>query len=153
MCKDHNERVLGNYPGDDPNDPIEGTVYDTEHMGRLMDAYENDGCRYTSLDMFQVQVCKWAKKNFPGEEIHHLVYGMMEELGELVHAHLKAEVGIRGTKKEHLAEAKDAVGDLLVFMAEYCFLMGISMHDALWDTWGEVQKRDWQKYPHDGRTR
>lgn len=106
-----------------------------------------------SLDVFQHDVMEWAKKNFPNEKPHHLLLGIVEEVGELTHAHLKDEIGIRGSKEEHLAEMKDAMGDLFIFAAQYAIRHGFLLSEAIEDTWKEVRKRDWQKFPFDGRTR
>ena len=61
----------------------------------------------------------WVAHNFPnpsrpgpGESI----WGCVEELGELTHAHLKEKQSIRGTSEEHQAEAKDAIADLTIYL-------------------------------------
>jgi hypothetical protein len=61
----------------------------------------------------------WIAHNFPnptqpdpGESID----GCIEELGELAHAMLKMGQNIRGTADEHTESAKDAVGDLSVYL-------------------------------------
>lgn len=62
----------------------------------------------------------WVAKNFPpypGEVPgNDSIIGCIEELGELAHAYLKAKHGIRGTQREHDAAAKDAIGDLIVYL-------------------------------------
>lgn len=58
----------------------------------------------------------WVDKNFPPDNPDHSKLGMIEEMGELVHHYLKMQQGIRGTDEEHLAEMKDAVGDLVIYM-------------------------------------
>jgi len=37
--------------------------------------------------------------------------GLVEEVGELAHAHLKNEQGIRGTPEEHVQAKVDAIGE------------------------------------------
>jgi hypothetical protein len=60
---------------------------------------------------------KWVAHNFPddgrGDRIS--VLGMIEEQGELVHAHIKKDQNIRGNE-DHDANAKDAVGDLTIYL-------------------------------------
>lgn len=62
----------------------------------------------------------WVAHNFPNEVDGHpglgSMFGVIEEMGELVHAHLKEDQGIRGTDEQHQADAKDAVGDLTVYL-------------------------------------
>lgn len=62
----------------------------------------------------------WTQKNFPpyDGEIpgNDSVLGCIEELGELAHAHLKNKQGIRGTPEEHEVAAKDAIGDLVIYL-------------------------------------
>lgn len=60
---------------------------------------------------------EWVERNFghsdgPGDSI----IGVMEELGELCHAHLKSKQNIRGTQAEHEAAGKDAVADLTIYL-------------------------------------
>ncbi len=63
---------------------------------------------------------EWVARNFPPYEGqipgNDSILGVMEELGELAHAHLKAKQGIRGTQAEHDAAAKDAIGDITVYL-------------------------------------
>lgn len=68
----------------------------------------------------QKQVGEWSRRNFPNNTPDNPFKGMVEELGELAHALLKKEQGIRGTPEEHDVAAKDAVGDLLVYTADFC---------------------------------
>lgn len=87
----------------------------------------------------------WVQHNFPGREAYYPLLGAVEELGELAHAHLKGIQGIRGTKEEHDAKAKDAVGDTIIFLADYCSAKGFDLQEIMEETWGRVKKRDWQK--------
>lgn len=82
--------------------------------------------------------------------IAHQFMGMVEELGELAHSMLKEQQGIRGSAEEHQAKAKDAIGDLLVFMTSYCFRRGWYLPRIAAMVWEEVRRRDWQKNPQTG---
>lgn len=67
---------------------------------------------------------KWVAHNFPAAVSHqpqHGVFGVMEEVGELAHAHLKQAQGIR-MNEDHDAKAKDAIGDVTIY------LLGIMNH-------------------------
>lgn len=84
-----------------------------------------------SLNFAQLQVehNEWAKHNFdvvrPNREgAWKSVMGVMEELGELSHSLLKQNQGIRGSFEQHEEKAKDAVGDMVVFLADLCSNMG-----------------------------
>lgn len=127
-----------------------------------------------SLDQFQTEQNEWRLRNFPGTKDPALVLiGVVEELGELAdehmisslmllmvtsklgalaHSHLKAAQGIRGTQEEHDAKARDSIGDMLVYMADYCNRRGWNLQEILETTWSEVRARDWQANKHDGRT-
>lgn len=70
----------------------------------------------------------------------------MEELGELCHAHLKREQGIR-TSEDHRAKQIDAVADVIIYLCDYCALEGIDMETAVLSTWETVSKRDWKADP------
>lgn len=100
----------------------------------------------------QQEQAPWAKHNFPNNLNYHQLLGLVEEVGELAHAHLKMDQNIRGTKEEHMAEAKDAIGDIIVFLSGYCNLMGIDFQDAVETAWNTVKQRDFVKFPRNGRT-
>lgn len=62
----------------------------------------------------------WVAHNFPDQGDDHPMLqsteGIIEELGELAHANLKAKQNIRGNKEEHEAAARDAIGDMTVYL-------------------------------------
>lgn len=92
----------------------------------------------------------WARYNFPDTTAEKQFFGMVEELGELAHAVLKADQGIRGYSPEDTAEAQDAVGDLLIFLINFCDRNNWDVLNVLRDTWAEVRERDWIKFPENG---
>ena len=95
------------------------------------------------LRRLQLEVTRWAERNFHRRESYQPLLGLMEEVGELAHAHLKEEQGIRGTPEELQAEARDAVGDIIIYLADYCNMRGWSMQVILEGVWKHVQQRDW----------
>jgi NTP pyrophosphatase (non-canonical NTP hydrolase) len=107
-----------------------------------------------TLGELQREVKEWQGRNFPRgpEDDYHPLLGIIEEGGELAHAHLKHKQGIRGYDDpvKFAAEAQDAVGDLLVYLADYCNQMGFDLQHAIEVTWGKVRKRDWQADPAKG---
>lgn len=106
-----------------------------------------------SLRQLETEVQEWAKRNFPNNKPHMPLLGATEEVGELAHAHLKMEQGIRGTPEEHLAAKKDAVGDIIIYLADYCWRNGFSLAVVVEETWSQVKERDWQKNKKDGVTK
>jgi len=100
--------------------------------------------------MLQAQMKVWQAHNFPGREEWKPLLGVGEELGELNHAFLKLKQGIRGTPEQHRAKMKDAIGDLLIFLADFCNSQDLNMTDCMITTWCDVKKRDWIKYPLNG---
>ena len=105
------------------------------------------------LSVLQEQVSTWSRKNFGpyfGSGYRPLL-GLMEEVGELSHAHLKQEQGIR-TSEEHQKAKIDAVGDIVIYLADYCQSQGIGLEAAVRDTWYKVGSRDWKRYPKNGMT-
>lgn len=87
-----------------------------------------------------------------GKKKHHGFLGAVEEIGELAHAYLKGEQGIREGADGWRERAADAVADAIIFLASFCNTHGIIMQHAVDDAWGEVSQRDWIKFPKDGRT-
>ena len=49
-----------------------------------------------TFSKFQREQKEWAARNFREHVAWHALLGLMEEVGELSHAHLKTVQGIRG---------------------------------------------------------
>lgn len=94
----------------------------------------------------------WQKKNFGDSPSHHPLLGISEEVGELCHAHLKQEQGIRNGE-DHNHEIKDALADIFIFCCSYANVRGIDLQDVIEETWAQVKKRDWKKYSANGESR
>jgi NTP pyrophosphatase (non-canonical NTP hydrolase) len=92
---------------------------------------------------------KWKAYNFGRSPGWHPLLGIVEEVGELSHAYLKREQKIRGAQAEHEAEMRDAVGDILLYLIDFCNIEKIDIEDTLLKTWGQVSKRDWKRNPKD----
>lgn len=109
---------------------------------------------YMNLYDLQDEQHQWASRNFPNSTADEALFGVGEEVGELMHAHLKHKQKIRGCQntKETIEKKKDAIGDILIYLAHYCNLSGIDMQEALEKTWEEVKKRDWIRFPKNGTT-
>lgn len=104
-----------------------------------------------TLNDLQNEVRVWADRNFPDAKPHQPLLGVSEECGELCHAHLKMEQGIRGTYAEHVLAKNDAIGDIIIYLADYCGRNGIDLQAAVEIAWNEVKKRDWQNNPKTGQ--
>jgi NTP pyrophosphatase (non-canonical NTP hydrolase) len=102
------------------------------------------------LSQLQSERRVWVEKNFPGNLEIHSVLGMVEELGELSHAFLKREQGIRGLAEKHTAAIKDAVCDLIIFSCGIADAEGFDLGEAMYETWAQVKKRNWIDQPLDG---
>lgn len=102
---------------------------------------------------FQKEVMEWAANNFEEHVAWHALLGLMEEVGELSHAHLKTVQNIRGKSEDHFKAKIDAVGDIVIFLADYCAMSGIDFEEAIADTWEGVKKRDWNAHPKTGLPR
>lgn len=98
-----------------------------------------------TLRELQEEQRPWVQHNFPGRDAHFPLLGAMEELGELSHAHLKGVQGIRHTPEEILDLKKDAIGDIVIFLSDYCSANEIDFQAAVEQTWADVKQRDWQK--------
>tara|TARA_R100001594_G_scaffold115765_3_gene150699 strand:- start:2915 stop:3268 length:354 start_codon:yes stop_codon:yes gene_type:complete len=102
----------------------------------------------------QEQQKVWSEHNFGrgGGRLRlvQCMLGVVEECGELAHGMLKSMQGIRGTQKKHEASMKDAVGDVIIYLADLCNRAGWDMQKIIESTWAEVSERDWKKYPETG---
>lgn len=106
------------------------------------------------LTWLQKQHAAWEAVNFPvsSQNSMHSLVGVVEEVGELAHALLKKDQGIRGTAEEHDAEAQDAIGDIFIYMAGLCNKNGWNLQSCIHRAWIEVGKRNWVDHKKDGVT-
>src|SRR5690606_750626 len=108
-----------------------------------------------ALDEVQGLHRRWLDHNFPGQTGTEWpggrgwepLLGVVEEVGELAHAHLKAAQGIRGTREELLAEATDAVGDVVIYLLSYCNATGLNLGACVDAALETVLARDWAADP------
>ena len=106
---------------------------------------------HDSIRGFQAMHRLWLDHNFPAQLEHEPLLGIIEEAGELAHAHLKHGQGIRGIDREEFErQATDAIGDIMIYIASYCNATGLDMAECLETTWEEVSERDWIEYPETG---
>jgi NTP pyrophosphatase (non-canonical NTP hydrolase) len=109
-----------------------------------------------TLRGLQKQQAEWEARNFPREAGIHLygyraLLGVAEEAGELAHAHLKGEQGIRHAPQEIVNLKLDAIGDIVVYLAKYCTHEGFDLELAVERAWANtVSKRDWAANPMTG---
>jgi NTP pyrophosphatase (non-canonical NTP hydrolase) len=136
-------------PGTDERDDLRTRNF-------VMQAYEQILGKPSTVDKYKPKMTfatlqrennEWANRNFgPGNGDNRAIHsflGVVEEAGELAHALLKQYQGIRGTYKEHEEAAKDAVGDLVIYLADLCSRKGWSFQDIVEETWAQVKMRDW----------
>ena len=103
-----------------------------------------------TIQRLHVDHKKWLNHNFPNQQDHDALLGLVEEVGELAHAHLKSQQAIRGTLEEHRLAAADAIGDIVIYLLSYCNTNGFDLNKCIRDAWLEVKQRDWIKYPKNG---
>lgn len=103
-------------------------------------------------DDLQAAARAWRHANFPPatRTLVHQVLGVAEETGELSHAVLKMEQGIRGDEEKHMLDAQDAIGDIVIYLTGVCDCLGVGLKDCVIDAWDRVEKRDWVNHPTDG---
>lgn len=100
----------------------------------------------------QTRLHLWRQKNFPDADAAQQFLGMVEELGELAHARLKHEQGIRDLGEIDAFEQaeQDALGDLSIYLLGYCSYRELNLAHLVDDVARKVMKRDWIKYPENG---
>lgn len=94
----------------------------------------------------QIRLAQWEQDNFPEDKDNAWVnlLGVAEEVGELCHAHLKGYQGIRGTREEMEAKGKDAVGDIVIYLMNYCSKKRWRIEECIKMASNEVFKRTWK---------
>jgi len=103
-----------------------------------------------TLKQLQSENAVWSLKNFGTQPYWHPMLGVVEEVGELSHSLLKLEQGIRGDHAKHEEEAMDAVGDIVVYLANLCNIRGWNFQAIVTNVWAEVKKRNWVENKDDG---
>ena len=78
--------------------------------------------------------------------------GVVEEVGELAHIYLKNAQSIRGMidPEECRYLTMDAIGDIIIYLMDFCNRENIDIQEALETTWKSVSNRDWKKRPETG---
>ena len=101
------------------------------------------------LSQLQREHKRWLNHNFPDQKPHQALLGLIEEVGELAHAHLKHEQGIRGylNEAQFREDAGDAIGDIVIYLASYCNTNDFNLSYEVSTAWDKVKERDWQKDP------
>lgn len=107
-------------------------------------------CEPKSIREYQHEIGQWSRKNFKwgpsnSKRIDPLL-GLVEEIGELCHAHLKGRQGIRHTAQEAVNLEKDAVGDIFIFLCDFCERSGYDAQDIIELIWAHVRNRNWEKF-------
>ena len=97
-----------------------------------------------NLKKLQKEVAIWSYKNFGLQEAWMPLLGIGEEVGELNHAFLKKAQNIRRAEN-HEAKMKDAVGDIVIYLADFCDSAGLDLDACVTEAWSEVKQRDWTK--------
>lgn len=83
------------------------------------------------LNRLQAETKNWRDRNFPNQSSGDQLLGVIEEVGELSHSYLKGKQSIRGTHEEHYANAKDAVGDIMIYLMGYATKIDVYMSSAI----------------------
>jgi NTP pyrophosphatase (non-canonical NTP hydrolase) len=115
------------------------------------------------LREYQQTIEVWRRYNFGNEPIYILkgevkkdftglenFLGLVEEIGELARAHLKILQGIRGNEDKWRREQIDAIGDIFIFLCNYCSREGYDLAYVVDGTCKEVLARDWTQNKFDG---
>lgn len=63
----------------------------------------------------QRELYAWETYNFGVQEIYPKILGICEEAGELCHSVLKMGQKIRGDRGKHMADLRDAIGDVAIY--------------------------------------
>lgn len=92
----------------------------------------------------------WGRNNFGDQPGYRMLLGIQEELGELCHAHLKDEQGIR-TNENHFEKKRDAVADIVIYLAGYCNSEEIDLQHTVEEVWEQVKQRNWKKNTENGQ--
>lgn len=99
-----------------------------------------------SIDQIQREHQTWREHNFPNADATQQLFGVIEEVGELTHAYLKMQQGIRGTREDHLDAMVDALGDISIYLIGYLGFHGIEWESIVRHIANFDQSRDPQHH-------
>ncbi len=114
-----------------------------------------------NIDMseFNSDISENMKNGFGIGSILKVILHLQSAIGQVAHAHLKKEQGIR-IGEDHNGKIRQGLENivaLLKYLIEDFFEVyiegirnGVILADVVWDTWQEVKKRDWIAYPKNG---
>lgn len=94
----------------------------------------------TAFSIIQNEQAVWAGEKFAGQTREQSALGVAEEAGELCHATLKRSQGLID-EDTFCDKAKDAVGDVAIFLIDYCNLNGWDFQAIVQETWEHVKNR------------
>lgn len=75
----------------------------------------------------QEEVGLWSRQNFGHQSADNPLFGLAEEVGELSHAHLKGEQGIRHTPDEIKHLKQDALADIAIYLMDFCSRIDVKL--------------------------
>ena len=101
-----------------------------------------------TLEHLQNEQYEWSKKKFGPQDSVLPLLGVVEEIGELCHAVLKRRQGIH--TGEYLVEEQDAIGDIVIFLMDYCNRRGFNLMHIVRHTWDQVSSRQFAVQRDDG---
>ena len=90
---------------------------------------------------------EWSLRNFGEQPAHRGVLGVAEEVGELCHAVLKSEQGIRNQTTDEIA---DAIGDIVIYLAQVATSHKLDLSLCVKNAKWVCEQRDWRKNPETG---
>lgn len=100
--------------------------------------------RFEELRRLQEEHNEWSQENFGDQPYEWTLLGLQEELGELAHSELKMLQGIRLDEEDVGEEAtKDAVGDIIIYLLDFCNRRDLVLADCLDEAALEVLNREW----------
>jgi NTP pyrophosphatase (non-canonical NTP hydrolase) len=85
-----------------------------------------------TLTQLQEEHAPWVLKNFGQHPAWHPLLGMIEELGELAEAmNLMLHEPNSDNCEKHKCNIKDGLGDVIIFMSDFCNISGINLNDTI----------------------
>lgn len=86
----------------------------------------NNPLNETGIETIQAEQKAWEESQFGLQPAWKPLLGISEEFGELCHAVLKMSQNIRGDADKHFADARDAIGDVLIYALGFCNRLNIN---------------------------
>ena len=91
------------------------------------------------LKTFQHELEARAERNIPRSATYQSLIGVFQEIGKLTRMQIEDE-GISDVPENRQAAKRQAIGDVIIYMARYCTAQGWSLAEIIYEAWQKTKR-------------